>query len=66
MSGPVAAGVWGRRVPAGGIPILAAIDPTSAVSIFILSSELLPYVTFATAQSAKLKKSRMRNIASSC
>lgn len=32
MSGPVAAGVWGRRVPAGGIPILASIDPSSAVS----------------------------------
>ncbi|OAK99617.1 hypothetical protein IQ06DRAFT_337080 [Phaeosphaeriaceae sp. SRC1lsM3a] len=33
MSGPVAAGVWGRRVPAGGIPILASIDPSSAFRI---------------------------------
>ncbi|KAL5117414.1 peptidylprolyl isomerase fpr3 [Pleosporales sp. CAS-2024a] len=33
MSGPVAAGVWGRRVPAGGIPILASIDPASAFRI---------------------------------
>ncbi|KAH4279447.1 peptidylprolyl isomerase [Parastagonospora nodorum] len=33
MSGPVAAGVWGRRVPAGGIPILASIDPSAAFRI---------------------------------
>ncbi|KAF2023633.1 hypothetical protein EK21DRAFT_80427 [Setomelanomma holmii] len=32
-SGPVAAGVYGRCVPAGGIPILAAIDPSSAFRI---------------------------------
>lgn len=32
MPATVPAGVYGRRIPAGGIPILAAIDPSAAVS----------------------------------
>ncbi|KAF1939850.1 FK506-binding protein 3 [Clathrospora elynae] len=33
MSGTIPAGVYGRRIPAGGIPILAAIDQNAAFRI---------------------------------
>lgn len=32
MPASIPAGVYGRRIPAGGIPILAAVDPSAAVS----------------------------------
>ncbi len=31
MPGGIAAGVYGRRIPPGGIPIPAAVDPSAAV-----------------------------------
>ncbi|KAH7371545.1 hypothetical protein BKA66DRAFT_497814 [Pyrenochaeta sp. MPI-SDFR-AT-0127] len=37
MSASIPAGVYGRRIPAGGIPILAAIDPSAAFRITMAS-----------------------------
>ena len=31
MSSAVPAGVYGRRIPVGGLPIPAAVDPSAAV-----------------------------------
>jgi len=30
----IPAGVYGRKIPAGGIPIPAAIDPSASVSVY--------------------------------
>lgn len=45
-SSSIPVGVYGRTIPAGGIPILAAIDPSAAVSFHLLRLEIFCLAQF--------------------